>query len=102
LTRPDVWTTTYWHSPDVRFHNQPVPLLDADTGKDLSAHLQVLAEQRINVGAQQLVCSHFRLSGNGLDVELWYDQNGRLTRQKSIEEGQPTVLELRNVQRMSQ
>jgi hypothetical protein len=102
LSRPDAWTTTYWHSPDARFHNQAVPLLDADTGKDISAHLQVLADQQVNVNGQQLACSHYRLTGNGLDVELCYDQNGRLTRQKSIEEGQPTVLELRNVQRISQ
>src|SRR5579859_6493219 len=32
----NVWTTTYWRLPAARFRNQAIPLLDADTGKDLA------------------------------------------------------------------
>jgi hypothetical protein len=92
--RADVWTTTYWHLPDERFRNQPVPLLDADTGRDINGVLHLIGTQQIPVAGQVQSCGHYRVSGGGLQVELWYDANERLVRQESMEDGHRTVLEL--------
>ncbi len=97
-TRWDVWTTTYWKLADAKFRNQGVPLLDADTGKDINAVLRYVGPESVNVAGQMQNCSHYRVTG-GVQVELWYDAQERLVRQESIEDGHRTVLELVRVQR---
>ena len=56
-TRPDVWTTSYWHLADAKFRNQSVPLLDADTGKDITGTLQYIGTQQLNVTGQAENCA---------------------------------------------
>jgi hypothetical protein len=97
-TRRDVWTTTYWHTPDARFHNQAVPLLDADTGKDINAHCQYVGTQQLTAAGQVLNCKHFRLTG-GVTVDVWYDDQDRLVRQEALEDGHRTILELARIRR---
>src|SRR5262249_26152493 len=97
-TRWDVWTTTYWHTPDVRFHNQAVPLLDADTGKDIGAPCQYVGTQQLSVAGEVQNCKHFRLTG-GVQVDVWYDAQDRLVREESLEDGHRTLLELVRIRR---
>jgi hypothetical protein len=96
-TRADVWTTTYWKLADSRFRNQAVPLLDADTGRDINAALKYVGEESINVAGQPQKCNHYRLAG-GVQVDLWYDSQDRLVHQDFIEDGHRTRLELVRVQ----
>ncbi len=42
-------------------------------------------------------CQHFRVTGENLLVDLWYDSDGRLVRQESMEDGHRTVLDLLSV-----
>jgi hypothetical protein len=98
LTRAEVWTTTYWHPPDSRFQNQAVPLLDADTGKDINAHCQFIGSQRLSVAGQEQDCKHFRLTG-GVTVDVWYDAQDHLVREEMVEDGHRTVFQLTRVQR---
>jgi hypothetical protein len=98
LARPDIWLSTYWRLADPRFRNQGVPLVDADTGKDISATLQHVGSNSINVNGQMQTCVHYRVSG-GVQVDVWYDAQERLVRQESIEEGHRTVLELSRIRR---
>jgi hypothetical protein len=97
-TRPDVWVTTYWRLADAKFRNQAVPLLDADTGKDINATLQYVGTSPVNVGGQMQTCAHYRLTG-GVQVDVWYDAQEHLVRQTAIEEGHRTALELRQIRR---
>lgn len=97
-TRPDVWTSTYWRLPEARFRNQPVPLIDVDTGKDLRASLHYVGMNSVQVNGQALNCTHYRVTG-AVQVELWYDSYDRLVRQESIEEGHRTLLELVRITR---
>ena len=93
-TRWDVWTTTYWRLPPPKYRNQAVPLLDADTGKDIAAVLQYRGEQQIAVAGRLMNCAHYHVGGGGLAVDLWYDSQERLVRQVSVENGShQTVLE---------
>jgi len=96
-TRPDVWTTTYWKLADARFRNQSVPLIDADTGRDIVARLQFLGAEAVNVAGEIQRCAHYKLTGGSLQVDLWYDGQERLVRQLSVEQGQPTLLELQSI-----
>jgi hypothetical protein len=98
-TRPDVWTTTYWRLPDAKFRNHAVPLLDADTGRDINATLQCVGDEAIRVGAQALPCVHYRVTGDGLEVDAWYDAQEHLVRQESVEDGHRTVLDLAGIRR---
>jgi hypothetical protein len=94
---PDVWTTTYWQLPNANARNGLLPLLDADTGRDLNATLQYVGPSQISVAGQVQNCTHYRLSG-GVQVELWYDAQERLVHQEWVEDNHKAVLDLVRVQ----
>ena len=98
-SRPDLWTTTYWHLVDAKFRNRGVPLLDADTGKEIAANLQHVGTSQINVNGSAQNCAHYRVTGRGVQADLWYDSQERLVRQESIEDGHKTLLELSRIRR---
>jgi hypothetical protein len=98
-TVADVWLTTYWHAPDPQFRNKSIPLVDADNGKCLTAHLQYEGTRQITVMGQPLDCYYYRLTGAGLQVELWYDGHERLVREESLEDGHRMTLELAHMSR---
>jgi hypothetical protein len=93
VASPDVWVSTYWRLPPARFRNQNVPLIDADTGKDLNATLRFVGMENTPVAGQSVQCAHWRITG-GVQVDLWYDGYDRLVREESIEDGHKTLLEL--------
>jgi len=93
-TRPDVWTTSYWHLADAKFRNQTVPLLDCDTGKDIVGTLQYIGTQQLNVSGQAENCAHYRVKGEQIQADLWYDSKECLVREESMEDGHRTLLEL--------
>ena len=99
VIRGDVWTTTYWRMAHARFHNQNVPLLDADTGKDYSGRLDYLGTSQLTVAGQNLHCHRFRITGGPYPVDLWYDTHHRLVRQEFTEDGHRTVLNLASIRR---
>jgi hypothetical protein len=99
LIRADAWTTTYWKLADARFHNQAVPLLDADTGKDFNGRLNYLGAEQISVTGQVQNCYHFRVTGGPNPVDLWYDAQHRLVRQEFTEDGHRTILQLAAIRR---
>jgi hypothetical protein len=98
LVRPDVWVTTYWRLPDAKARNQSLPLLDADTGRDMAGTLQYLDMSAVTVAGQPVNCAHYRAVG-ALTVDLWYDGQDRLVRQEWVEDGLRIVLELARLAR---
>lgn len=98
LIRPDVWLTSYWRLPDAKQRDQSIPLLDADTGKDLDGRLQHLAAAQLNVAGQVQTVHHYRLTGK-VFVDLWFDAGERLVRQEWVEDGHRTVVDLARVRR---
>src|SRR5262249_62054124 len=93
VARGDVWLTSYWQQPDGARVDQVVPLLDADTGRELDARLQFIGAQQMGVAGVVQEVRHYRLTGK-VQADLWYDAAGRLARQEWLEEGHRTVLEL--------
>ncbi|OAI42088.1 hypothetical protein AYO40_06740 [Planctomycetaceae bacterium SCGC AG-212-D15] len=92
-TTPDAWTTTYWRLPGARFRNRAVPLLDADTGKDMKGTLRYVGMENVPVAGQTVQCAHWRVTGD-VQVDAWYDGYDRLVREESVEEGHKTLLDL--------
>jgi hypothetical protein len=100
LARAEVWPTTYWRLADARFHNQAVPVLDADTGKEMTGRLQYLGIVPVTLGQQPHNCYHFRVTGAGPSpIDLWYDGLYRLVRQEFSVEGHRTVFHLTGLRR---
>lgn len=97
-TRFDVWTTTYWHLANAGFRNQTVPLLDADTGKDLRGVLRFVGNEARTINGQDQACTHWRVNGD-VTVDLWYDAQERVVRQEMVEDGHRTILDLVRIRR---
>jgi hypothetical protein len=98
-TRGDVWPTSYWKLPPVRYRNAGVPLLDADTGGDINGKLQYIGAEQKNVAGKLQNCTHYRLTGGPSPIDLWYDAGERLVHQDYLEDGHRTILELTSIRR---
>ena len=92
----DVWVTSYWREPAIELVGQNVSLLDADKGRHLNGKLDRVGKEPIELGGQTFECTHYRLAGD-VEVDLWYDANGRLARQKAVESGHKTQIELAGI-----
>jgi hypothetical protein len=98
VTRGEVWVTSYWCLPAMAQRNRALPLLDADTGRDIAATLQYVGPAQVTVDGQAMNVGHWRLTG-GVQVELYYDNMERLVRQEFVEDGHRTVLELTKIRK---
>ncbi len=96
--RPDVWVNSFWKLADARTNN-PVPVLDADNGKDFMGKLDYIGPEQTTVANQPVKCFHFRVSGGSSPVDLWFDEGQRLLRQEFVEQGHRTVVHLIRVRR---
>src|SRR5437588_719541 len=67
-------------------------------GEVLGVGCDVLGTVRLNVAGQAVECTRCRISGQS-EADLWYDAQGRLVRQISIEDGHRTLLELKELRR---
>lgn len=93
----NVCLTSYWGQPDAKLANQTIPILDADTGRDLQAKVQFVGAEKY--GAEGQTVQHINLSGKGVAIDLWYDAAKRLVREEWMEDGHRTVVDLLRVRR---
>jgi hypothetical protein len=98
LVRPDFWLTTYCFTPEVQMWGENHRLIEADTGKEMHSSLNFIGgEERVFAG-KKAVCAHMRLRGSA-HVDVWYDAQGRLAHQESVEDGHRMVLQLSVIER---
>jgi hypothetical protein len=97
--RPDLWVNSFWKLADERFHNNAVPVLDADTGREYTGQLQYIATEQVNFAGQALKCYRFRVTGGPMAHELWYDESHRLVRQEFVEQGRRVIVALSSLRR---
>jgi hypothetical protein len=95
----DVWTTTYWQLPGAKYRNGSVPLLDADTGRRIDGTMKHVGTEQLVIRQQRQNCEHYKVTGDNIDVDVWYDAQERLVRQESVEEGHRSVLTLTSLER---
>jgi hypothetical protein len=98
LVSADSWLTSYWTLPQPKLRDGAIPLIDADTGRDLECRLQFIGAEDVPVAGRVQKANHYRLTGK-VQVDLWYDGAERLVRQDWVEEGHRTLLELVRVRR---
>src|SRR5262245_62816726 len=63
MVKSEVWLTTYWMLPDPKLRDKELTLLDADTGKELSARMKYVATEKRQIGGKEATLNHYRLSG---------------------------------------
>jgi hypothetical protein len=89
----DSWLTSYWRLPSAAVRKGELALIDADTGRPMSAKMELVANEKLTLAGQEMPCTHYRLTG-GAQAELWFDAKERLVHEEWVEDGHKTVLEL--------
>ncbi len=97
--QPQTWTNSFWKLPDSKYHNQRIPILEVDAGKDHLGLLQYVGMEQAAIGSQQEQCYHFRVTGGPNPVDLWFDKYYLLIRQEFVEQGHRTVVQIKSVRR---
>ncbi len=98
MVSSDIWLTSYWNRPDKKVLDQTIPIVDADTGRDLEGKVTFVGQEQLNLAGQVQNVLHYKLAGK-LNVDLWYDSSDRLVRQEWVEEGHKTLLELNRLRK---
>ena len=93
------WTSSFWKLADAKFHNKPIPIIESDTGKEITSELKYIDTQQLKLGGQLQDCYHFRVNVASGPVDLWYDRYHRIVRQEFTESGHKTVVQLVNIKR---
>ncbi len=96
---PDVWTSSYWKLPDARFHNNRVPILDVESGKETPATLQYVGTEKLTIAGNPQDCFHFKVTGIPIPYDLWFDRQHRMVRQEFVESGLKTVVQMSQIRR---
>jgi hypothetical protein len=86
-------STNYWRPPRAESLDQPVPIIDTDTGKTFHVKFHRAGQERLRLGKQETDCTHYQLSGDR-KADLWFDGQNRLVRQACVEDGYPTEVRL--------
>jgi Family of unknown function (DUF6134) len=97
--RGDVWTNTWWFVPPMSGSSRNVAVLEVESGKVVAARLERLGIVRLTVLGEPLDCAHFRLQGDSLLADLWFDGSDRIIRIDATEDKHRTMMELIKVQR---
>jgi hypothetical protein len=86
---PLAMTTNYWRLPAADFAAGSFSLIEPDSGVLRTSRLQFVGPDNCTVEGRQVMCNHYRLSGDAA-AELWFDGEGRMVRQQTVEQGYPT------------
>lgn len=91
-----VMTTAYWQLPNPEIRSKPFPIVDIDSGKTHQATLTAVGSVNMTHAGQVLKCQHFKVDGPS-PAELWFDDQGRLVRQQSVEVGHTVEIKLKQI-----
>jgi hypothetical protein len=94
----DIWLTSFWSRPDNKVVNQTVPIVDADTGRDLDAKVTYVGQEELMISGQSQTLLHYKLAGK-VNIDLWFDDADRLARQEFVEDGHKTIVELTKIRK---
>ncbi len=91
-----VMSSNFWRLPDLRSASGKFAIIDSDTGTSFEVKLADIGAETVTLGNQKVACEHYRISGETA-ADLWFDGQGRLVRQQTVEQGFQTELRLARV-----
>jgi hypothetical protein len=89
-------TENYWRLPDANLTAGIFSIIEPDTGILRAVQLHRLGPETVTVEGRAIACYHYRLTGEAT-AELWYDDQGRLVRQHTVEQGYSTEQRLARI-----
>lgn len=92
----DIWAASYWREPDANRVGQKVRVLDSDKGRQLIATLEKLPSETVKSDSGTIKAARYRMRGD-VEVDVWYDAQGFIVRQESVESGHKTQLDLTRI-----
>jgi hypothetical protein len=96
IESPLAMTENYWRLPNPGLTTANFSILEPDTGIVRSVRLQQLGPDSVTVEGREIACNHYRLTGEA-NAELWFDAEGRLVRQQTVEQGYLTEQRLARI-----
>ena len=96
VTDRSTMTTAYWRLPAAVDQQRAVSILDVETGIAKLGTIERIGRATLKVEDRPIACRHFNVTGSS-PADLWFDDQDRLVRQKSVENGHPTELRLRRI-----
>ncbi len=90
--------TTHWREPSADKVGRKLTLLDSDKGQQRFGTLEKVDREKTMIAGNEINTTHYRIRGD-VEVDVWYDEAGRLVRQDSLESGHRMILELSKTQR---
>ena len=96
VTDRSALTTCYWRLPAAVDQKQAISIFDVETGLAKPGTIEHISRATLKVGDRPMACRHFKVTGSS-PADLWFDEQDRLVRQKSVEEGHPIELRLRRI-----
>ena len=89
-------TSNYWRLPDALLAAGKFSIVDSDTGALFTVQLRRIGAEWVDLDGRKTSCEHYRVSGDTA-AELWFDEQGRLVRQQTVEHGYTTELQLARI-----
>jgi hypothetical protein len=91
-----IMTTAYWRLPAEEMQEKPFRVINVDNAKSGNASIEFVGKNKITIDGKAVLCRHCKIDGPS-PAELWFDENGLLVHQKSIEEGHNVELKLKQI-----
>jgi hypothetical protein len=86
---PLAMTENYWRLPSAAATAGNFSVIEPDTGIVRTTRLQYIGADSVTVEGRPIACNHYRLTGEAA-AELWFDGQGRLVLQQTVEQGYAT------------
>ena len=90
-------TTAYWRLPPADLLTKPLMIVDVDSGTTRAVQVKTMEKTSISITGQSRECQHVKIDGPS-PADLWFDDQQRLVRQKSVESGHQLELRIKQIQ----
>lgn len=90
-------TTAYWRLPPADLLTKPLMIVDVDSGTTRAVQVKTMEKTPISITGQSRECQHVKIDGPS-PADLWFDDQQRLVRQKSVESGHQLELRIKQIQ----
>jgi len=98
LTKGLVFSSTWWKLPTEKYRGVDLSAMESDSGVVHTVKLEKVGVSEISSNGKVVPCVRYRVTGEQ-KADLWYDGDGRLVRQVTVELGHKTTIELVKIER---